>query len=76
VKVFFAEVDISTDIIMVLSFDSQTLKQIEKVTVQVPAGLLTIEGPVWLVQLAKVNCVALVTDSDYVVALQGAMCAP
>jgi hypothetical protein len=75
-KVFSAEFDTSTDHIMVLSFDSQTLKQIEKVTVPVPAGLPMIGGPVRLVHLAKANTVALVTDSGYIVALQGAMFAP
>lgn len=75
-KVFFAEFNTSGDYITVLSFDSQTLEQIDQVKVPIPAGLPGIGGPIRLVRVASANAVALVTDLGYIVALQGPMFAP
>jgi hypothetical protein len=77
-KVFFAEFNTSGDYIIVLSFDSQTLEQIDQVKVPIPAGLPLpgIGGPIRLVRVASANAVALVTDLGYIVALQGPMFAP
>jgi hypothetical protein len=66
----------STDQIAVLSFDSQTLKQIEQVVVPLPGGLNSIGGPTQLVRMANANTLALVTESGYIVALSGPMLAP
>jgi hypothetical protein len=77
-KVFFAEFNTSTDLITVISFDSQTLKQLEQVTVPAPTGLPFpyLGGPTRLVRISNTNAVALVTDLGYIVALQGSMFAP
>jgi hypothetical protein len=77
-KVFFAEFNTITDLITVISFDSQTLKQLEQVTVPAPTGLPFpyLGGPTRLVRISNTNAVALVTDLGYIVALQGSMFAP
>jgi len=75
-KLFYAEFEYTTNAIELRSFDSQTLKQIDKVTVPVPSGLSSMGGPRRLVRLANTNSVALVTSGGYIVALQGPMFAP
>jgi hypothetical protein len=75
-KIFHAEFEYATNFIELRSFDSQTLKQIDKVTVPVPSGLSSMGGPRRIVHLANTNIVALVTSSGYIVALQGPMFAP
>ncbi len=77
-KAFFAEFNTSTNLIRVISFDSQTLKQLDQVTVPAPAGLPLPElgGPIRLVRVSNTNTVVLVTSLGYIVALQGAMFAP
>jgi hypothetical protein len=75
-KVFFAEFDTTTDGVSVISFDSQTLQQIEKISVPMPTELSGIGGPIRLVHLANANTVAFVTDGGYVVALTGPMFGP
>jgi hypothetical protein len=75
-KVFFAEFNHSTEQITVLSFDSQTPKQIEQVVIPLPAGLPSMGGPTQLVRVANANTVTLVTESGYIVALSGPMFAP
>jgi hypothetical protein len=75
-KLFYAEFDYKTNFIVLHSFDSQTLKQIDKVTVPLPAGLSSIGGPRRLVRPTNTNVVALVTSYGYIVALQGPVFAP
>jgi hypothetical protein len=77
-KVFFAEFNLN-DSITVVGIDSQTLKQIDQVTIPIPPAWLDrggIGGPIRLIRLANSNSVALLTDGGYIVVMQGPIFAP
>jgi hypothetical protein len=75
-KVFYAEFNTGTDAIVLHSFDSQTLNQVDQVTVPLPAGVSSLGGATRLVRIANANGVAFVTTYGYIVAVQGPTFAP
>jgi hypothetical protein len=74
-KVFSAQFDTNSDAILVVSFDSQTLQKVDQVRIPNPNGLFMIGGPIRLVRPGNSNTLVLVTNSGYVVSLNGAMLA-
>ena len=74
-KVFSAQFDTNSDSILVVSFDSQTLQKVDQVRIPNPDGLFMIGGPIRLVRPGNSNTLVLVTNSGYVVSLNGAMLA-
>jgi hypothetical protein len=71
-KIFFAQFNTDDDSISVISFDSQSLAQIDQMKIPKPSGMVTLGGPIRLVRL-NATAVAFVTSLGYVIALNGEM---
>jgi hypothetical protein len=71
-KIFTAQFNPDGDSISLLSFDSQSLAQTDEVTIPLPRGLTSMEGPIRLVRVNSTT-VAMVTELGYVTVLDGGM---